>query len=297
MEKDILNNYKKAGEILVETLDYGEKLIKEEESVKNILDKIEEFIAQKNVLCAFPPQISVNSCAAHYCPTDTDDIILKEGDVVKLDCGICVDGYIADSARTIDLGDNKELINASKDALGEAMKLMRPEVSLSEIGATIQEAIQSYGFSPIKNLSGHGLDRWQVHAVPQIPNIDTGDESVLEEDLVLAVEPFATDGSGIVYESGTASIFSLVGQRPIRSNFTREALTEIKKYNGLPFTTRWLTKKLGEGKTRFALRELTNLEMLEQHPPLVDRNKGLVSQAEHSVIVADKPIILTKKYG
>lgn len=294
MQKEEIDSFVKAGQLACEALDYGEKLIKPGASMIQILDQIEEFIKKQGAELAFPPQISLNSTAAHFCP-DQEDVIIQEGDVAKLDLGVSINGYIADTARTIDLGNNKELVNATKDALAEALKLIRPGVQIGTIGKTIQETITSHGFSPIRNLSGHGVGRYRIHGAPTIPNIDTGDTTELEEDQTIAIEPFATKGAGIVYESGNSTIFTLDYEKPVRSPITRQVLQEIKKYNGLPFAKRWLTKKFGAAKTSFAIRELTQLGMLDSHPPLVDKGQGLVSQAEHSVIVKDKPIIYTKK--
>ncbi len=293
MEKSVEESYRKAGSIACQALKKGVNMIKPGVSVKKILDETESYITSQGAGIAFPAQIAVNEVAAHYCPGE-DDLILKEGDVVKLDVGVHVDGYIADTARTVNLGDKDDLVKASRDALREALKKTTPGTTLSEIGRTIQETITSYNFSPIKNLSGHALSRYEVHAKPTIPNFDTADDTQLKEGQVIAVEPFATTGAGIVYESSNPTIFTLLKEKPVRSPITRQVIHEIKKYKGLPFTSRWLHKSLGEGKTRFALRELKTLGMIQEHPPLLDKAKGFVSQAEHSVIIRDKPRIYTK---
>jgi len=293
MQKEELDSLVLAGRIACDALDFGEKLIKPGQSMIKILDQIEEYIKSQGAELAFPPQISLNNVAAHFCP-DQEDVILKEGDVVKLDVGTSINGYIADTARTIDLGNNAELLNASKDALAQALKLIRPGVQIGELGKTIQETIMSHGFSPIRNLSGHGVGRYRIHGAPTIPNVETGDTTELKENQTIAIEPFATNGAGIVYESGASTIFTLRYEKPVRSPMARQVLQEVKKYKGLPFASRWLTKKFGVAKTSIALRELSQLGMLDAHPPLLDKSQGLVSQAEHSVIVKDKPIIYTK---
>ena len=113
--------------------------------------------------------------------------------------------------------------------------------------------------------------------------------------MVFAVEPFATTGSGVVHESGLATVFMLEHKKPVRSSITREVLMQIGSYDGLPFAKRWLTRKFG-AKANFAIRELTQLGMIHQFPPLVEVNKGIVTQAEHSVLIDDKGevIVLTK---
>jgi methionyl aminopeptidase len=259
----------------------------------DILDKIETYIKSKGAWPAFPAQISLNNIAAHFCPSN-EDIILREGDVVKLDVGVSVNGYIADAARTIDLGDNKELVLASKMALKNALKIIKPETELGEIGKTIQETITSYGFTPIRNLSGHGLGKFQVHNSPSIPNVATGSKTVLKENQVIAIEPFSTNGAGLVYESGTPTVFSLLSEKPLRNPNSRKIMEEIKKYNGLPFTSRWLIPKHGVAATQLALSEMTRVGVIHAHPPLLEKDRGFVAQWEHSVIVKEKPLIFTK---
>jgi methionyl aminopeptidase len=207
--------------------------------------------------------------------------------------GVHIDGYVGDSACTVDLGDNKELVKASEEALKNAIDVIHTGIEIGKIGRVIQETIQSYGFSPIKNLSGHSVGRFSVHGKPTIPNFDTGDTTQLTEGQVLAIEPFATDGEGAIYESGNPEIFMLTGKKPVRNIFTRQILKEIEKYQGLPFTTRWLTRKFSLPKVRYALRELSNLEILHDFPPLPDKKKGLVSQAEHTIIVGKKAEVIT----
>ena len=292
MDEDTLKKYKEAGRIANKALKLGEELIKPGKDMLDAVMKIEEYIIKEGGFPAFPPQISLNSTAAHFYPDEP--YIFQEGDLAKLDVGVSIDGYIADNAITYDLGDNKELVDASREALNEALKLIKPGTKISEIGKKIQEVITKKGFKPIANLSGHGLARYKVHTKPTIPNIAVESDIVLEEGMVIAIEPFATNGAGLVYESGYGTIFHLIEEKPLRRIESRKVLEEIKKYNGLPFSSTSLFKIFGKPKTLFALREMKQLGMIQEHPPLIDKNKGLVSQAEHSVIVLDNPIIYTK---
>lgn len=291
MEEEIVNKFKEAGRIASQALKMGEDLIKPGKDMLEAVTKIEEFIIKEGGFPAFPPQVSLNSVAAHFYPDE--EYLFKEGDLAKLDVGVSVDGYIADNARTFDLGNNKELVDASREALNEALKLVRPGVKIRELSAKIQEVITSKGFVPVKNLSGHGLGRFDIHSYPSIPNVDFDSEETLKEGMVIAIEPFASTGAGIVYESSNATIFTLVKEKPLRRPDSRRVLEEIKKYNGLPFSSTSLFKIFGKPKTLFALREMKQLEMLREHPPLIDKNKGLVSQAEHSVLVLKEPIVYT----
>ena len=186
------------------------------------------------------------------------------------------------------------MIIASQDALSNALKIIRPGVALWEIGKVIQETIASHGFSPVRNLSGHGLDKFNIHSSPSIPNFDTGDKTELVDDQVIAIEPFASAGSGIIYESGNPTIFQLVQKKPVRHIFAKQILGEIEHFGELPFAKWWLQEKFGVPKVDFALRELGNMGIIRSYPPLVDKAHGLVSQAEHSLIVKDKSIVFTR---
>ncbi len=287
----IMDKQKKAGEIARDALKKGLIQIKPGRSIAKILDDVEKYIFSKGAIPAFPAQISVDNIAAHQCSEDYDEEI-KEGQLIKLDCGACVDGFLADNAQTVDLGDNKEIVEASQSALNEALKKFTPQTKISEIGLCIQKEITRRGFSPVRNLSGHTLGKYKLHMPPSIPNVEINSDAELQEGQVIAVEPFASKGEGMVKESGNCTVFTLRDEKPVRSQITRQVLRKIKTYKGLPFTSRWLINEFGKGKTSFALRELDTKDMLIHHPPLAD--KDMVSQAEHTVIVKEKPVIITK---
>jgi methionyl aminopeptidase len=289
-----LDNYKKAGKIAAEALSYGKELIKKYTKVVDVCDKIEEKIKELGGEMAFPVQISLNDAAAHYCP-ETDDSTILSDQLCCLDVGVHVDGCIGDNACSVDLsGSNADLVKASAEALKAATEVLSAGVLVSKIGKAIEDTIVGMGFQPVRNLSGHGLDLYNIHAIPSIPNFDTQEETKLEKGTVIAIEPFATNGSGMIHEKGDASVFMLMGKKSVRVGFVRDILKQIEGYNGLPFTTRWLTKNFSEAQVRFALNQLKQLEILKEFPPLVERSNGLVSQAENSFYIDDEVITLTK---
>lgn len=291
---ELLEDYRKAGKIASIALEFGASLIKPGVKVVEVLDKVEERIKELGAYPAFPAQISLNEVAAHFCPEANDNIAFKEGDIVKLDVGAHVNGCVGDNALTVDLGSHKELVQASKEARDEAVKLATPGRELHEIGKKIHEVITSYGFTPIKNLSGHGVGVYKIHTSPSVPNYPNNDSTKLEEDHVIAIEPFATDGSGMIFNSDNATLFSQISTSKPRSQMARAVLKEIAQYKGLPFTTRWVSRVLGEGRTRYGIKELKQLGIIHEFPPLPERAGGLVSQHEHTVLVKDKPEILTR---
>ncbi|MBN2112026.1 type II methionyl aminopeptidase [Candidatus Woesearchaeota archaeon] len=294
ISEEEIESYRKAGKIAAEALEYGKGLIKSGAKLLDVSEKIEKKIEDLGGKPAFPAQISCDSIAAHYC-AEPDDETVFDKQVCSLDIGVHVNGFIGDNACTVDLsGAYSDLVKASEEALKEALKIVQIGVTAGELGKIIQETISSFGFSPIKNLTGHGLSRFNIHDKPTIPNFDTGDETKLEKGMVIAIEPFATDGMGMVYEQEQGNIFSLVQKRPVRSMFAREILKEIEKYNGLPFTTRWLAKKMPLAKVGFGLRELLRAEAVRSYPPLKEKKKGIVTQAEKSLIIGDKIEVITR---
>ena len=166
-----------------------------------------------------------------------------KGDVAKLDLGVQVDGYIADTATTVDLGNNSLLLEASEQALDAAIRRSGPGATAGDLGHGIQEEIESRGYRPISNLTGHGLDQYVLHRSPTIPNIGINGGVVLEEGMVFAIEPFATTGSGHVGEKTRREIYSQISQKPVRIPAARAILEQVKDRHGLPFARRWLNEK------------------------------------------------------
>ncbi|MBR9691401.1 type II methionyl aminopeptidase [Candidatus Woesearchaeota archaeon] len=290
-----IEDYRKAGKIAAQALEFAKSLVKPGISLLEVCEKTEEKIKELGGELAFPVQISLNDTAAHFCPDADDNIILKD-QIISIDIGVHINGFIGDNAATVDLSNkHKDLVKASREALDNAISIIKPGITLGEIGKTIQDTITKYGFAPVRNLSGHGLDEYNIHTTPTIPNYDNKDTTILEQGTIIAIEPFASAGAGIIYESSNPTIFQLAGKKPVRSIITRQVLKEINSYNGLPFCRRHLVKKFGLPKTSFALRELKTLGILREYPPLIDKSHGLVSQAEHTILITkDGCEILTK---
>lgn len=292
MEKDWIT----AGKIAAKAREYAKDLTKIGTSIKEICQKTDDYIISQNAVPAFPSQLSINHIAAHFCPDKSDTQLIQENDLIKIDVGACFNGAIGDTALTVDPSNaHKELLEASKKALEETQKILQIGTQLKQIGRTIQDTIQSYGFSPIRNLGGHGLGKYQIHTDPHIPNYDNNNPQELKKGQTIAIEPFATDGEGFVKESSNSTLFSFIQEKPVRLPMVREIIKDIKnKYNTLPFTTRWLEKNHPTAKVNFALKKMLEQEMIISHPPLVENKIASVSQHEHSFIIDDKITATTK---
>lgn len=276
-ETEVLDKYREAGSILAEVRDEAAKRVRVGRKLLDLAESIELSVQQKGGAVAFPTNISLNDEAAHATPSKADASTFGR-DLVKLDIGVHIDGYIADTAITIDLGSNKKLVEASNSALERAIDVVHAGVDTSTISAVIEETITEYGFRPVVNLTGHGLERYRQHASPAIHNRRTQSGTKLIEGQVVAIEPFASNGNGRVYETGKVEIFSFVKAKPVRSPEARAILKEIEVYKSLPFAKRWL-----KGRVDIGLRQLETAGVIRAYPILKDR--GLVSQAEHTLIV------------
>jgi len=284
--------YLKAGKIAAEVREESKKLIEPGARLLDIAEAIEKLINNKGADMAFPVNLSINEIAAHYTPLKNDTVFLKETDIIKVDIGVHIDGYIGDTAYSISLDKSKEdLVKASELALENAIKLCKPETKVSEIGHVIRDTIESRGFNPITNLTGHGLERFDLHAKPSIPNIPVGTE-ILKQDQVIAIEPFATDGKGFVKDSGSIMIYTLVAPAPVRSETAREVIKLVADRQRLPFTERWFN--FTPIKLRLGLHELRQRGVLYDYPMLREESGKFVSQAEHTVIVGEEPIVTTE---
>jgi methionyl aminopeptidase len=291
MEKEIKEKYLKAGKIAAQVRETSRSWVKPGAKLLNIAEKIENLIIKKGAEPAFPVNISLNEAAAHYTPYKGDETSINKNDVVKIDIGVHIDGYVGDTAYTVAFNKKHDkLIKASEDALAAAIKLCIPGMKLSKIGETIESTIKKAGFLPIANLTGHGLDKNNLHAEPQIPNIKNDSTYELKEDQVIAIEPFASMGSGRVKESEPTVIYMLIQQVPVRSKTARIITGLAMMRNGLPFAERWIPIE-SRVKIKLALRELMMKGALHEYPVLKDT--GLISQAEHTLIVGEKPLVTT----
>jgi len=286
MEPGELENYRKAGIIAKSVREWSRSLVKPGVKALDLAEKIEDKILKEGGKLAFPVNICVNDVTAHYTPKYNDALALAQNNVVSVDLGVHVDGFIADTAYTVDLtGNFGKLLTCNQKALEESIKLVKPGVSVSAIGEKVQSVITKAGFKPIENLTGHEVKQYELHAGLAVPNIKVPYDWKVEEGMVLALEPFATNGCGRVVEGKVAEIFSLESERPTRMREARILLGEIADRKGLPFALRWYSKKINPLKLNLIANQLVAEKTLHAYPPLHEKERGVVSQFEHTVVV------------
>ena len=188
--------------------------------------------------------------------------------------------------------ENKRLITAAEEGLNAAIEKISLNTSLKDIGAAIEKAIRSHGAQPIINLSGHSIDRYNLHSGTTLPNYENSQSRILEEG-VYAIEPFATSGAGRVKDGKPSGIYHLENELPVRDSFAREILAFIKKeYSTLPFCSRWLVKKFGS-RALIALKRLEEAHILHHYPQLIEIDRKPVAQAEHTIVLTKSQKIIT----
>ena len=181
-------------------------------TVYEICEEVESEIKKRGAKCAFPVNASINEIAAHYTAEPNDPITIKDTDLVKIDLGAQINGYIADTAVTVCYDAQFDgLVQAAEEALGKAMSMIKPNVKASDIGRTIESTIKQMGFKPIANLSGHSLEQYTIHAGKSIPNIWSIGGFSLSENTAYACEPFVTteQGGGFVRNGKVKNIFAI----------------------------------------------------------------------------------------
>ena len=294
MEKEIIEKYQKAGATWKKAIAYSRK-IKEGTLLLNFAKEIEKIIAEDECGNAFPINLSINEEAAHFTPLFDDTYTLKESDLLKIDLGVHFEGYICDGAISINLNnDHAKQIEANELALENAISVAEHGKEIDGIGRAIEETLKEKGFNPVYNLGGHGLDQWEIHTHPSLPNHDNSSTAKLQEGAI-AIEPFASTGEGFVNESSQVDIFSLNEGKNVRNMHARKLLAIAKEFQGLPFAERWLREKsdMNEFQITVGLKELMKANVFKTYPGLKEKSGAMVSQVEKSLLILeDKTIVL-----
>ncbi len=277
---DIIHEYYlEAGKIAAEVRKESVGKINEGTALLEIAQYVETRIVDLGGVPAFPCNISINEVASHYTPQDNKPCF-KKGDVVKLDIGVHIEGYIADTATTIEVGTNnhRKLITTCKEALDNAIASVKDGVQTNTVGKVIEETIKKNGFNTIKDLTGHSLERYRLHAGVTIPNYKSFFGNKIKKGMVFAIEPFATYGKGRI-KNGKPYIFA------INDGCKGELFQEImERFGPLPFTPRWLPGVTGK-----------ELKGAREYFELIEASGSIVAQSEHTVIVTDKGCEVTTK--
>jgi methionyl aminopeptidase len=265
--------------------------------VRDVCTAVEDDIRRRGGALAFPTQCSRNDVAAHDCPGPDDERVFAAGDLAKLDLGVHIDGWVVDTAVTVNVGDrpeNQRLVDGARAALEAAIAQAGPGVPIVRLSEAIAATLRSYRVRPIRNLCGHHVGRWTVHRPPPVPNVPDEADDHLAVGAVLAIEPFATDGGGIAAERGIAEVFRVAPGQENGIQIDPALGQWLRELRGLPFSRRDLS-----GFPRLLVEEtltvLASRGRLSAYPPLVETTGGRVAQAEHSILVGEAGVeVLTR---
>lgn len=283
-----LEALREAGKIAAKVRDSTIPEIEPGMKVEYICDTVNQRVQNLGGKMAFPCNVDIDHVAAHYCAPLNDKTIIPEFSLVKLDIGVHVDGYLADTAKTVCFDQELNyLVDAAEAGLTAAITTIRPGVRASEVGASIEEAIKSHGAKPISNLTGHKLSRYVVHAGQSIPNVNGLNHHILQEGDVYAIEPFAVPptADGKVKDGPPSNIYRLQKKRSVKGT-SKKMLKHIQnEYRTLPFASRWVLRKFNTPNGASAFQELLNSKCIMSYPQLIEKTRAKVAQAEHSVIL------------
>jgi methionyl aminopeptidase len=284
--------HREAGRIAAEVRARARNFVKINGKLIDICEKVEEWTRELGGAPAFPCNISINEVAAHYTSPIDDKKVVPEKSVVKVDIGAHVDGYIADTAVTVCFNPEYDrLVKAAEGGLQAAIEVLRAGIRAYEVGAVIEKRIREWGFKPIWNLTGHMVSRYNVHAGETIPNVPSlMNRQKLAAGDVYAIEPFTTlpTAAGEIVNGEEGHIYLFLRKRPLRSNVAKEMLDHIfSSYRTLPFTDRWVFHRFPRDEDSTAFRLLLSAKCIQAYPVLVEKSKGPVAQAEHTVLIKE----------
>lgn len=281
MEEEVKQHYIEAGEVIQKARKKAREEAEPGKNLKDIAEAVEQLIRDEGLDPAFPVNMSVNEEAAHYTPSEDEDRVLKEDDVLKIDIGAQSEGYIADTALTVNpSGKYEEQVDAVERVLKEALEFIEPGKTVGEFGSYVEDQVPD-GLTPVVNLTGHSLGHYTQHAGLSIPNVSNTNEYTFEKGDAVAIEPFLSMGSGKVANGKEGNIYKLESEQA-RGRGPRQVIKKAKKFNGLPFTDRWMDL---EGKEKFAFKRLVKSGQIHSYPVLKDT--GNVFQAEHTVLIGE----------
>ena len=283
-----LDRWRRAARIAARAREYGAGLLVVGAGRRDVAERIEAQIRSEGAEPAFPANLSRDAEAAHYTPDPQDRATFAEGELVKVDVGAHLDGAIADTAMTVEVGGGRtheSLRRATMEAVEAAIALVRAGRPVDELSRAIESTIHRRGFKPVRDLTGHSIERYLLHAGKSIPNVAGQSSATLQDGEIIAIEPFATNGMGSI---GNGPFGNIVRFRSDPTAAGPAAVAMFERFRTLPFTARWLAPSQRRELARWR-------RFLQTYPVFVERGDGLVSQAEHTVLVtADGAEVLTR---
>ncbi len=284
LNEEELSKLRIAGKVSGAARELGLSMVKEGVKLYDVAQEVEGYIREHGCGLAFPCNIGINEIAAHYTPSCNDKTVFQIGDVVKVDCGAELDGFIGDTAGTVEVGTNmyRDLVEISKTARNTVAEFIGDGVPLTEIGRAVEMTITSKGFQPIRNLCGHQIEPYNLHAGLSVPNYDSGETTKIKAGMTVAIEPFATNGAGEVKNGKPGNIVRILREREIADPKARKFFEYVKEeFKTFPFCARSCDFPDAEKYVKILIRH----GVLSSYTQLIEIKGSIVSQHEYTFYI------------
>ncbi|KAH9222472.1 methionine aminopeptidase 2-like protein [Leptodontidium sp. 2 PMI_412] len=312
-DPDFLPDYRQAAEIHRQVRHYAQKeLIKPGASLLSIAEGIEDSVRALSghpglepgdglkASLGFPTGLCRNHETAHYTPNPGDkEVLLDKNDVLKVDFGVHINGRIVDSAFTIAF-DHKydNLLAAVKAATNTGIQHAGVDARMKEIGAAIQEVMESYEVEldgklypvkAIRSLTGHNILRYHIHGDKQVPFVKNNSSQKMEEGDVFAIETFGSTGKGYTRDDGNAVYGYGRNENVSAANLRLASAKSLLKtidanFGTIVFNRRYL-ERLGVKSYHLGMRHLIDQGIIEQYGQLADITGSYTAQFEHTILL------------
>ena len=287
-----LEKLKRAGIIAAQALRIGMDMVAENVKLFDVAEEVESYIRKQGAKPSFPCNLSLNEVAAHYTPAPKDRTRFDIGDVVKVDVGTHIDGFVGDTAGTVEVGTRsfKGMIESSVRARDKVMEFISDGLPVNEVGKVVDSSIKQDGFRPITNLTGHEIKQYNLHAGLGIPSYDDRNTTQVRSGMIIAIEPFATNGQGLIRSGKFGNIYKIAKERPIADPEMKDFYDMIRKeFVTFPFCERWVDHP----KAGPMLNKLARHGLVTTYMQCIEMKKGCVTQAEHTVYIDGKNALVT----
>ncbi|EXL61041.1 methionyl aminopeptidase [Fusarium oxysporum f. sp. radicis-lycopersici 26381] len=313
-DPEFLNDYRKAAEVHRQVRQWTQQNVKPGDKLIDIANGIEDGVRallgnqgiepgdNLKAGMGFPTGLCLNHETAHYTPNPGQkDVVLKYEDVMKVDFGVQINGWIVDSAFTMSFDPTYDnLLNAVKDATNSGIKASGIDVRICDVSAAIQEAMESYEVEingktypvkPVRNISAHNIKHYQIHGGKSIPFIKNSDQTKMEEGEVFAIETFGTTGTGRLYDDVGIYGYGLHHDAPRHVNLPFASANRLYKvireqFGTIVFCRRYL-ERLGQERYLAGLNSLVSNGILEAYEPLADIKGSYSAQFEHTILLRE----------
>ncbi|KAH6867397.1 peptidase M24, structural domain-containing protein [Thelonectria olida] len=309
-----LNDYRKAAEVHRQVRQWVQENVKPGQTLNEIATGIEDGVRALlgnqglepgdclKAGMGFPTGLSLNHGVAHYTPNPGQkEIVLQHQDVMKVDYGVQINGWIVDSAFTMTFDPTYDnLLAAVKDATNTGIKAAGIDVRICDVSAAIQEAMESYEVEiggktypvkPVRDLCAHDIKHYRIHGGKSIPFIKNSDQTKMEEGEVFAIETFGTTGRGKLHDDVGIYGYGLRDDAPSQVALPFASAKRLHKvikeqFGTLVFCRRYL-ERLGLERYLAGLNCLVTHGVLEPYQPLADIKGSYSAQFEHTILLRE----------